>query len=84
VILLGYWAYRGKERAAVAAEKAAVAAQKAEDAVGEIVAVKGSIFALGKQIDGRLSELLKSTAALSHAEGVVEGEKNRSDRDPGR
>jgi hypothetical protein len=70
--------------AAWTARKARVAAEKGREGVIE---VDGKLYSLGKQIDGRLSELLagkdrESVAAvrLAHAEGVASGEQSQRDR----
>jgi len=70
VILIAYWSYRGKERAAAAADLA-------EDAKREVIAVRGDIFTVGEQLDGRLSQLLKTSTDLAHAEGRLEGKAER-------
>jgi hypothetical protein len=63
--------------AAHAAERAKVAA---EDSKREIIATKEGVFEVGRQIDGRLSELLRSSTALARAEGVAQGEQSQRDR----
>ena len=80
VILVAYWAYRGKERASKAADLAA-------DAKKEIVAVGDKLYLLDKRVDGRLTELLAqaraegvSNANLARAEGVAQGEQAQRDR----
>jgi hypothetical protein len=68
------------ERATVAADAAVAAQLAAESSKKAIVATQDGIFELGKQIDGRLSELLKSSSALARAEGVAQGEQAQRDR----
>ena len=68
------------ERATVAADAAVAAQVAAEAGKKAIVATEAGIFELGKQIDGRLSELLKSSSALARAEGVAAGEQAQRDR----
>ena len=80
IVLASFWAYRAKERAARAAELAATAAQHAADASTEIMLVHGEIRALGKRVDGRLSELLASSIAAARSEGVAAGEQSQRDR----
>lgn len=71
---------RAAERATIAADAAVAAQAAAEASKKAIVATQDGIFELGKQIDGRLSELLKSSAALARAEGVAQGEQAQRDR----
>lgn len=52
----------------------------AESARVEIIATKNGIFEVGKQLDGRLSELLISSNAAARAEGVAAGEQSQRDR----
>jgi hypothetical protein len=90
-VALGYLNRRAsiaaKERSEDAALKATEAASKASEAADlaaanqrEIVVIHGEVVEVGKRIDGRLSELLKSTSALSRAEGRAEGEQSQRDR----
>lgn len=58
-----------KEEAALAAAAALTAKEAAEASKREIVATKDGVFEVGKQIDGRLSELLKLTEQAALAEG---------------
>ncbi len=62
-----------KSAAALAAERAAVAKEAAEESKREIVATRDGVFEVGKQLDGRLTELLKTTGDLARAEGQIEG-----------
>ena len=80
VILVGYWAYRAKERAADAAEAAAKAAAEANAARSEIMVVGDKIVEVGKALDGRLSELLREARATARAEGMAAGEQAQRDR----
>ena len=75
VILLAFWSYRAKERAAVAADKATVAAALAAESQKAIIATKDGIFELGQRVDGRLSELLELTRTSAHAEGMEDQRK---------
>jgi hypothetical protein len=69
------------ERAAAAAKAAKDAAdaviaakQSLDDAKAEIVAAtKDGAIVIGKQLDGRLSELLREARMLARAEGKAEG-----------
>jgi len=58
------------ETARYAAEAAKLAAQQSQ---AEVVLTKEGVFELGRQMDGRLSQLLESTNALSRAEGLAQG-----------
>ena len=62
-----------RDKAIAAAMQAAQAKAEAEDAKGAIVKVGDDLFRVGKQIDGRLSELLELTARASRAEGMETG-----------
>lgn len=64
----------------VAAVLAHRARRKIEDAAVDILVVKGDVHEVGRRIDGRLTELLSSTAKLAHAEGHAEGEQAQRDR----
>jgi hypothetical protein len=55
-----------------ARDKAVIAAAAAEDSKKEVVLVRGEVIEVGKRIDGRLSELLKTTEALARAQGRAE------------
>ena len=63
---------------------AAILAHRAREASkansAEIIAVNGEVHEVGERIDGRLSELLRSTAALARAEGVAAGDQSQRDR----
>ena len=67
-------------RAANAAEGAKAAAEASH---AEIVETKAGVFELGRQVDGRLSELLAQTRLSSRAEGVLAGEQAQRDRASG-
>lgn len=60
---------QAREKAAIAAAAAMTAKEAAEDSKKEIIATKDGVFEVGKQIDGRLSELLKLTESAALAEG---------------
>jgi hypothetical protein len=68
--------------AAQAARKAAeIAAQAAEDARKEIIGVsEKGVIVLGKQLDGRLTQLIEETKKLARLEGIAEGEQRQRDR----
>jgi hypothetical protein len=66
--------------AAKSAEAAKIAAQQSQR---EIIATKEGVFELGKQVDGRLSELLTATRKSARAEGVAAGEQAQRDRAAG-
>jgi hypothetical protein len=75
---------RSNNQRAVAAAKAAEAAKAAaESAKADIIATKAGVFELGKQVDGRLSELLDVTRKASRAEGWAAGEQAQRDRAAG-
>ena len=78
-VVIGYRnslkAEAARERASeavAAAEAAKVAASRAEV---DIIATRNGVFEVGKQIDGRLSELLELTKAAAYAEGKLAGEQ---------
>ena len=73
VILAGFWSYRSKQKAAIAAEKAEANGAK-------IVELDGKLYQLGANVDGRLTELLRTSTAAAHAEGVISGEQAQRDR----
>lgn len=80
VILIGYWAYKGKadfESAKIDAEAARVAAEaaKADAALAraDMILTKDGVFEIGKKVDGRLSELIEEIKKSSKAEGKAEG-----------
>ncbi len=77
VIVIAYWTYRGKERAAKAAE---LAAERDREAKAAIITVGDKVFEVGKALDGRLSQLLAEAKALAHAEGRAEGEQAQRER----
>lgn len=84
-VVLGY---ANRRAARIAAEKATVAANAAvaaRDAAEEskkdiIAATEDGLVIIGRQLDGRLSELLKEARALARAEGVAQGEQAQRDR----
>jgi hypothetical protein len=45
-----------------------------------LIEVGDKVFAVGEQVDGRLSELLREARALARAEGVAQGEQSQRDR----
>ena len=69
-----------KEKAAAAAIAAAVAKEAAEAGKREVLIVGDKVVEVGKQLDGRLSELLREARALARAEGVAAGEQAQRDR----
>jgi hemin uptake protein HemP len=80
VILLGYWAYRGKVKASDAADKAAdaaVSAEAAKDAAksaeGKLIEIDGKIYTLTKTVDGKLTKLLDLTREAALAKGNLAG-----------
>lgn len=78
VALVGAFVARSNSlRAASAASAAKVAAESAK---ADIIATKEGVFELGKQVDGRLSELLIETRKSARAEGVAAGEQAQRDR----
>jgi type II secretory pathway pseudopilin PulG len=66
-------AAEAREKAAVAAAAAEAAKLAALDSQREIIATKEGVFEVGKQIDGRLTELLTLTKESALAEGRLEG-----------
>jgi hypothetical protein len=74
-----------REKAVTAAEAAAAAKFAAEASQKEVIATKDGVFEVGKQIDGRLSELLKLTEQAAYAAGKLAGQldqdRDRADRD---
>jgi hypothetical protein len=76
-VVVGYLNRRAmtaaKDKASDAAAAALVAKTAAEDSKREIIATKDGVFELGKQIDGRLSQLLELTRESALAEGRLEG-----------
>ncbi len=76
-VILGYLNRRSADAAKTRAADAAYAAERAKSAAEasqrEIIATKDGVFELGKQIDGRLSELLQLTESAALAAGRLEG-----------
>jgi hypothetical protein len=62
-----------KEKSMEAADHAERARVMAEESKQEIIATRDGVFEVGKQLDGRLSELLKVTKENALAQGRVEG-----------
>ena len=83
-LLVGYRNSRkadaAKEKAVAAALAAAVAKEAAEAGKREVLIVGDKVMEVGKQLDGRLSELLREARALARAEGVAAGEQAQRDR----
>lgn len=83
-LVLNFLKQRSADRAAVAAEDAKAAAMRAaelaEESHAEIIATKKGVFELGKQIDGRMGDLLEAVRKSAHAEGKAEGEQAQRDR----
>lgn len=79
VIVVGWWTYRGKERAAKATEAAEAAQKAAEANTRALVATRDGIYELGKRIDGRMDELLISARESGHAAGMAEQKGNTDD-----
>lgn len=76
-VLVGW---RNSRKADDAREKAIIAAAAADHAKEaalasqrEIVATKNGVFEVGKQLDGRLQELLKVTRTEAYARGQLAG-----------
>lgn len=72
-----------KDEAAAAALKAAIAAESAADAKKAIVKVGDDLFVVGKQIDGRLTQLLELTRTSAIAEGRLQAESERKATESG-
>ena len=53
---------------------------RVDKVVRDLTIVDGNVVELGDRVDGRLSELLKTTQALARAEGVASGEQSQRDR----
>jgi len=70
VIVIAFLNYRRAEH-----ERVHRAAQEEllRDGNTELVRTNKGIFALGKQLDGRLQELLEVTESAARAQGVLEG-----------
>jgi hypothetical protein len=81
-LFVSYTNARKADRAAIeataAAKAAADAKRAAEASQADIVATKDGVFALGPQIDGRLTELLELTRQSALAEGRLEGDLTRT------
>lgn len=56
-----------------AREKAIIAAADARSAKAEIVVTRDGVFEVGRQLDGRLKELLELTRRAALAEGTLAG-----------
>jgi hypothetical protein len=69
-----------KDKAAIAATAAAVAKEAALASQREVMVVGDKVVEVGKQLDGRLSELLREARASARAEGVAAGEQAQRDR----
>lgn len=69
-----------KDKAVIAVEAANAAKVAAENSQREVIATKDGVFEVGKQIDGRLSELLKLTEQAAYAAGKLAGQLD-TDRD---
>ncbi|HEY8837400.1 MAG TPA: hypothetical protein VIO16_06930 [Dehalococcoidia bacterium] len=76
-LMLNFFKQRSQERAEIAAERAATLAAESK---AEIIATKKGIFELGKQIDGRMEDLLEAVRKAARAEGVSAGEQSERDR----
>ena len=66
-------AIEAKASAVIASSDAAAAKIAAEESRAEIVATKDGVFELGRQLDGRLQELIRSQTELARAQGRIEG-----------
>jgi hypothetical protein len=73
-------AWRNSQKADEAKVKATLAAEAAAAAQREVIATKDGVFEVGRQIDGRLTQLMASATALARAEGVAQGEQRQRDR----
>ena len=76
VILIAYWAYRGKVEAEKAAATAREAKQVTDDNNSRLVKVGDEVYRLGKQVDGQLTALLELTERAAHAAGKLEGQRD--------
>jgi hypothetical protein len=76
-VLIGY---RNAHKAETAATAAAVAKEAALASKREVVLVGDKVLEVGRQLDGRLSELLAEARAKSRAEGYTAGEQAQRDR----
>jgi hypothetical protein len=72
--------YTNRRKVDAARERAEKAAEAAADAAREVSLVHGEVREVGARIDGRLSELLKSSNALARSEGIAAGEQSQRDR----
>jgi hypothetical protein len=83
-VLIGYRNSRKADAAKADAHQAAVAAAVAKEAAlaskREVVIVGDKVLEVGRQLDGRLSELLAEARATSRAEGFTAGEQAQRDR----
>jgi hypothetical protein len=86
-VVVGYLNRRAmtaaKEKAVHAANAAAEAKAAAQVTSSRLVIVEDKIVEVGKQIDGRLSELLASETGRARAEGIAQGEQTQRDRASG-
>ncbi len=71
---------RNSRKAEVAAIAATIAKEAAEASQREVVATKDGVFEVGRQIDGRLTQLMATATALARAEGIAQGEQAQRDR----
>jgi hypothetical protein len=76
VILIAYWAYRGKVEAEKAAATALQAKSTTEDNNTRLIVLDQQVFKLGKQVDGQLTALLELTEKAAHAAGKLEGQRD--------
>lgn len=74
-IVTGILSFLNRKAARDAADRALLAKEAAEASQTAIVRTEQGVFELGRQIDGRLSELLKTTADLARAEGLASGKE---------
>ena len=83
-VVIGYRNSRKADAAKDKAETAAVAAAVAKEAAlaskREVLVVGDRVVEVGKQLDGRLSELLAEARKTSRAEGFSAGEQAQRDR----
>ena len=72
--------------AAIGAIVATVLAYRArrvvEDIDAKVILIGGEVREVGRRIDGRLTQLLKSTGDLARGEGFAAGEQAERDRQP--
>ena len=76
VILVAWWAYRGKVEAERAAALAATAKLVTDDNNARLIVLDSKVFTLGKQVDGQLTALLQLTERAAHAAGKLEGQRD--------